>query len=346
MTNYGTLAILAHKPHGGQGGEAELRLMLALETFPADSYGYRRVSIEGLARQAGLGERAARRARDRLTAQGYIEHRPGRLNRHGQWRFLFSLLPDTQVSANDEPIADTLGVRNTTPIADSQVSANGPATGHLGRPQSGAPLADTEAADCGHLGRPPALSTTDNDGPVAAPPDRAQARDDRPAIEGRVVGRRDPSRPTPMPPPVSGLCRECGGHHATAECPTLAPDDEQDHPQRRAAADRAAPPSWAAPRSHPPPEIARAGAALAKQLMAERPGAAEAEPSKPRTEDERRALALRQAAQSRGEDGRVPLARVYEDCTPEAPCKREDCLVCIAARGAEEAEDDADLPPF
>jgi hypothetical protein len=95
VTNFGALAILAlerkRRSKVLTPDEADLRLMLALETFP-DVGGYRSVGLEELARQARVPYGTARRSRDRLIADGSIacETSRGRGN-YTKWRFLFPL---------------------------------------------------------------------------------------------------------------------------------------------------------------------------------------------------------------------------------------------------------------
>src|SRR5262249_61738430 len=81
-------------------------------------------------------------------------------------------------------------------------------------------------------------------GPSTADPGR-RPTEDRTTTDPR--GRAGARTETPVPPPMAGLCRECGGHHATKDCPTLLPPAEQDHPRRRTpgpAPGRAQPPPW------------------------------------------------------------------------------------------------------
>lgn len=63
--------------------EADLRLLLALETFPQDAEGLRSVSVEELARTAGISYATGRRSRARLTAQELIECQAWRRPRRG-----------------------------------------------------------------------------------------------------------------------------------------------------------------------------------------------------------------------------------------------------------------------
>jgi hypothetical protein len=57
--------------------EADLRLLLALETFPPGPDGLRSVGMEELARAAGVPYATARRSRDRLVADGLVEYQSG-----------------------------------------------------------------------------------------------------------------------------------------------------------------------------------------------------------------------------------------------------------------------------
>jgi hypothetical protein len=81
------------------------------------------------------------------------------------------------------------------------------------------------------------------------------------------------------------------------------------------------PPTWTAPRSNPPPEIAKEGAALAKRLLAERQRPPGAPSPRPRTDDERRAFALAQARQSRRE--REPTLTQEAAAAMTAPAEPE-----------------------
>ena len=76
-----TLLILALERHRRSKllspDEADLRLLLALETFPPGPDGLRSVGMEELARAAGVPYATARRSRDRLVADGLIECQSG-----------------------------------------------------------------------------------------------------------------------------------------------------------------------------------------------------------------------------------------------------------------------------
>jgi hypothetical protein len=82
--------------------EADLRLLLALETFPADADGLRSVGMEELARAAGVPYGTARRSRDRVIADGLVacETGNGRGN-HTKWRFTSAL----KVLSQDERLS-------------------------------------------------------------------------------------------------------------------------------------------------------------------------------------------------------------------------------------------------
>jgi hypothetical protein len=72
--------------------EADLRLLLALETFPADADGVRSAGMEELARAAGVPYATARRSRDRLVADGLVACEAG--SGRGvltKWRFTSAL---------------------------------------------------------------------------------------------------------------------------------------------------------------------------------------------------------------------------------------------------------------
>jgi hypothetical protein len=86
VTNFGTLAILALP----KMPERQLRLLLALETVPARSGGWREVKTDVLASQAGPSVRTACKARAELARAGRIEYRPGTGPGHpGRYRLLF-----------------------------------------------------------------------------------------------------------------------------------------------------------------------------------------------------------------------------------------------------------------
>lgn len=105
MTNFGTLAILAldRKRHSKvlTPDEADLRLLLALETFPPDGSGQRSAGMKEVARQAGVPYGTARRARDRMVAAGLLACESGNGSGRGKgtytrWRFLFPLKVPSQ----------------------------------------------------------------------------------------------------------------------------------------------------------------------------------------------------------------------------------------------------------
>jgi len=266
VTNFGALAILALPRKSGPGESAETRLLIALEaaTRAVNERGDRRATVKFLAGHAGLPEITARRARDRCVARGVISYTPGPRGHAATWRFLVSLTPPERSDHLDRsPTAITLGERSAESAAISQVIAglgSEPGSDHLDR----SPTAITNAARSDHLGRAPELSTTDNTS-LSSTVDRA--RDD----DAQPDWRRGPGSRAPAPG-QTGIRRD------GKPTPT--------------------PPTWTAPRSNPPPEIAANGAALAKALLADRPRPEGAPPPPPRTDDERRALARRQVREA------------------------------------------------
>ena len=73
MTNYGTLAILALP----EMPERQLRLLLALETVPADASDARKISAPLLAAKARLSPNTAAKARNELIDRGMITYQAG-----------------------------------------------------------------------------------------------------------------------------------------------------------------------------------------------------------------------------------------------------------------------------
>lgn len=156
MTNYGAQAILA-LPRKGRitGREAELRLLIAVESAERrkdDDESVRRISVRLAAATAGISERSARNARDRLIAAGVIGFIPA----HGTgarsvWRFLVSLdrpgkpaTVDDRLGGEPEPatVDDRLGgePEAATSGAASPAGPNrqsGPSQPAIGAPESG-----------------------------------------------------------------------------------------------------------------------------------------------------------------------------------------------------------------
>jgi hypothetical protein len=90
MTNCGALAILAELPEATP--PRQVRLMIALETFPADADGWRTVSSGLLSQAASLSRNPFRRARRELVAAKLIEHEPGtKRGKYSRWRITFPL---------------------------------------------------------------------------------------------------------------------------------------------------------------------------------------------------------------------------------------------------------------
>ena len=200
MTNFGARAILALPRRAGQGAEAELRLLIALEasTRAADD-GARRIPLARVAEFAGLPEISARRARDRLVTRGLIEYQRGPRGRGSVWRLMF-------------PIALTLGERETSGYALTLGERNQnaePVRDHPGRAQSAESLRSPDPGIALTLGRAPELSTTDETS-VTSTADRARDDDAQPDWR-RGPGPREPApgqtgirrdgRRTPTPPP-------------------------------------------------------------------------------------------------------------------------------------------------
>ena len=90
VTNYGALAILAELHEGAPA--RQVRLLVALETFPADAEGWRTVSTGTLCLAARLSRNPLRQAARELAAAKLIEHEPGvRSGTRSRWRFTFPL---------------------------------------------------------------------------------------------------------------------------------------------------------------------------------------------------------------------------------------------------------------
>jgi hypothetical protein len=104
VTNFGALAILALPRKRAKmltPDEADLRLLLALETFTEDASGWRSVGMEKLARSAGVPYGTARRSCDRLVAAGLVARESGNGSGRGKgtytrWRLLFPLKVPSQ----------------------------------------------------------------------------------------------------------------------------------------------------------------------------------------------------------------------------------------------------------
>ena len=320
MTNYGTLAILARQSKQGPGSEADLRLLLALETITPDSDGGRCASFALVADLAGLGYSRARRALARLIAEGAVIHSRGQRGHTGSWRFGFPLttahhsehwsgeplhtqgehysgeplhtLVDTDPD-QAEPLHTIVSTDRNGITAQQSGQWSERTTAHPGGAaalKANNQLAVTEATDG---------ARDDDDGNPQPDWLRGPGR----TITGRVLPASSTTTPTRTPPPASQLCpRGCGKVHGSGWCPLDEPDP--DRPRRRSAAARAAStapdrPAWTAHKPQPP-DVAARGAELARELLAQarqgdRPGPAPA----PHSDDDRRELALRQARAAR-----------------------------------------------
>lgn len=182
MTNYGSLAILAldlkRRGKVASPGEANLRWLIALETFPADTNGWRQVGGELLAELAGVSPRTSRRVRDRLVTEGLLEYRRG--NGRGQrssYRFTFPIKVDTQ--------ADHLSVDN-----------HGAKGGHLGDekvatwPDKGGQQNPLTSANATHALEAFGLGTSALEASeISADPEPRRARNEAPASLDEYLDR-------------------------------------------------------------------------------------------------------------------------------------------------------------
>ena len=199
MTNYGALTILALPRLQNARmapGEAELRLMLALETWQPNGRGERTIGTRRLAELAGVNQKTVLRARDRLVKAGRIECEPGTGTARSTWRFTFPSAPtqDGVTKGASGPTQDG----STSGGVDINMGSLAPDPG---------PASDPNPAASGPIQAGSTLLSYDmNRGAVTAPPDRASARPDDeaqpdyrrgPVIEGRVVTGRGPVRPPP-----------------------------------------------------------------------------------------------------------------------------------------------------
>ena len=271
MTNFGIRAILA-LPLSGPGADAEWRLLAIVETFPPEANGDRFAGLALVAEQAGLPYISARRARDRLVARGLISFAHGQRGRGATWRLLF-------------PIGDHLSEHQTERLLLSQgehqsgrlLLSQGEHQSAIGDQPGRATLNDrsviTRPRIGAHPGRAPALKDSGGNS-LDGTADRERARDD----DAQPDWQRGPGQRV-----LSGKVYAPGHGPGRDTRPTPTP------------------PTWTAPRSNPAPEIAERGASLARALLADRQRPPGAPPPRPRTDDERRALALRQARQSRRE---------------------------------------------
>jgi len=170
-----------------------------------------------------------------------------------------------------------------------------PDDGPIGDQPGRAPLNDRSVISRAPIGdhpdRSPALKTFDQS-PVGAEVDRARDDDDG------EPWRRGPGRviqPTKVYQPGHGPGRD------NRPTPT--------------------PPSWQSPRTNPDPEIAKRGAALARELLGKRPAKPDAKPKRDdggmvpptATEDERRATARRFVERTRAERERAAMPQPKPD---------------------------------
>jgi hypothetical protein len=242
-----------------------------------------------------------------------------------------------------EPADAPNGVQQVDPVTGAtQADPVGPHGGHPGGPRNGV-HSEGDGGHPGdhhgvHPGGPP-TNTEDYQSPARAPARDPDAQPDwrrgPAALEGRVLPARQgrpgrAERPERMrsddrPPAARALCpRGCGKAHGTGPCP-LDAEGPPSPGGRSAHGYPTGPMPWSGPRANPHPGIAKRGAALAQQAMAEAraaraaAGAEPPEPPRARTDDERRALALRQAAAARA-DRPGPAA----DAEPEPPAEPWD----------------------
>src|SRR5215831_7553700 len=281
-----------------------------------------RIPLATIRRRANCADSTARRALGALEAAGVIKRVGGHGRNHCQvWeligvtpRWANGQAPPTIDGAASGSTADVGGAagppQSSTADFGEAPPISGPSTAGPGR----RPTEDRTTTDRARLPgswRPNTVCSVCGD-----PSHTAAIHDPRDSPAVALEGQLWPpgshgaaaQQTTPMPPPVSGLCRECGGHHATAECPTLQPDAEQDRPRRNPrsrgpAPQRHGPAPWSGGPIVKNPAAAEAGAALARQLLDDRP-TAPAEPERPLAqldEDARRAVAARQADRARAE---------------------------------------------
>jgi hypothetical protein len=132
VSNYGARAILAlslkRRRKVPTPDEADLRWLIALETFPPDDHGWRRVGAELLADAAGLAYSTSRQARDRLVTAGLVEYRKGNGRGHqSSYRFAVELkVPDMSRHLSDDKGAETGDVK--VPRPDDKGAEHNPAT--------------------------------------------------------------------------------------------------------------------------------------------------------------------------------------------------------------------------
>src|SRR5215831_15997768 len=157
-----------------------------------------RIPLATIRRRANCADSTARRALGALEAAGVIKRVGGHGRNHCQ---VWELIGVTPRWANGQapPTIDGAASGSTADVG-----------GAAGPPQS-------STAD---FGEAPPIS-----GPSTAGPGRRPTEDRTTTDRARLPGSWRPNT-------VCSVCGECGGHHATAECPTLQPDAEQDRPRR------------------------------------------------------------------------------------------------------------------
>jgi hypothetical protein len=303
--DYGALLALPRLPDARMGpGEAELRLMVALGTVHPNGHGERSIGTRLLAAKAHVSQKTVVRARDRLVKAGYLTVE-ARARGRSVWRFTDPILNGVSDAASDP----TLGGVSPESV-DIMVGSD--------QPGGGAPTDPITPPDRPHPGwGHDCVPSEHDDGRAGARDSDAQPDWRRgPGKPGR------PQRPAPVragdrAPNARDLCpRGCGKAHGTGPCPLDAtgpprPGGRSPHGYPTG------PMPWAGPRANPHADVARRGAALAQQAMAERARPADAEPPAPRTDDERRALARRQATAARAD-------RPAPGAEPEPPAEPWD----------------------
>lgn len=199
MTNYGALDILAlPRSHGGrmEASEAELRLLIALETFRPNGNGERVVGLRLLAKAAGVDYKTVVRVRDRLLKAGLIEVGSAARSRTA-WRLLVPPSDPSRAGISSDP-------------SPGGISPSDPSQGGISR--------DATDPNAGRNWSQPGwdhalVRDMDNPRPVGEPASRAgagaraddEAQPDWRRGPGRQTGRafaqpgRSAERGTPMP---------------------------------------------------------------------------------------------------------------------------------------------------
>jgi hypothetical protein len=285
-----------------------------------------RVGSPGMPRithQAHCSRSTAKRALHALTDRGLLKPTGGASGPGRNAEYVVLVQPANGVHPGvspDGPNAVHPGVDPDT------VPAGSTATGSTGAAPTGSRSARTGSTQGDRYGVHPGadpLPSTDilpsrAGAGARADPDAQPDWRRGPARPGR------PERPAPVragdrAPNARDLCpRGCGKAHGTGPCPLDATGPPSPG-GRSPGGYPTGPMPWAGPRANPHADVAHRGAALAQQAMAERARPADAEPPAPRTDDERRALARRQAAAARA-DRPGPAA----DAEPEPPAEPWD----------------------